>query len=132
MHNCIFCKIIKGEIPAKIIDQNDKVIVFLDLKNHPLIVTKDHIENIYSLGGEIAAEVMKQAVRISKAVKKGLGADGVNLIQNNEPAAGQEVMHFHMHIRPRWSSDSVRIHIPEEQIDEDKRKTIVEKIKGAL
>lgn len=78
MENCIFCKIIAGKIPAKIIDTNASTIVFLDLKNHPLVVTKKHIENIYQLDDKTAAEVMKQAVRVAKAVKKGLEADGVN------------------------------------------------------
>ena len=132
MKNCIFCKIISREIPAKIIDENDKIIVFLDLKNHPLVLPKIHIENIYGLDDKIASEIMKSAVKISKAVKKGLNADGVNLIQNNEKAAGQEVMHFHMHIKPRFRSDSVMIHLPEEDSSEEKRRIILEKIKQAL
>lgn len=130
--NCIFCKIIQGEIPGKIIDQNDKVIVLLSLQNHPLIIPKKHIENIYSMDEETGSAVMKETIRIAKAVKKALGADGVNLIQNNEEAAGQEVMHFHMHIKPRFRYDQVRLHFPSDPVEEDLKKTTFEKIKSAL
>lgn len=99
MSTCIFCRIIKGEIPSKIVDTDEDTIIFLDLKGHPLVVTKKHIENIYSLDDELGAKIMKQAIRVSRALKK-LGANGVNLIQNNEEAAGQEVMHFHLHVKP--------------------------------
>lgn len=130
--SCIFCKIIQGEIPGKIIDQNDKVIVLLSLQNHPLIIPKKHIENIYSMDEETGSAVMKETIRIAKAVKKALGADGVNLIQNNEEAAGQEVMHFHMHIKPRFRYDQVRLHFPSDPVEEDLKKTTFEKIKSAL
>lgn len=130
--SCIFCKIIQGQIPGKIIDQNDKVIVLLSLQNHPLIIPKKHIENIYSMDEETGFAVMKETIRIAKAVKKGLGADGVNLIQNNEEAAGQEVMHFHMHIKPRFRYDEVRLHFPTDPVEEDLKKPTFEKIKSAL
>lgn len=132
MENCIFCKIINKEISAKIIDETGDIIVFLDLKNHPLIVTKKHIENIYGLDDSLGAEVMKHAIRFAKACKKGLGADGISIFQNNEPAAGQEVMHYHLHVKPRWSKDGVKIHMPDEQSSEPEKEGIVAKIKAAL
>ena len=130
MDDCIFCKIIKGEIPGKIIEQNDDVIVFLSLQNHPLVVTKKHIENIYDMDPETGSAVMKETIRVAKAVKKGLACDGINLIQNNEAPAGQEVMHFHLHIKPRFKSDSVKMDYTEAL--EEKDTPILEKIKSAL
>lgn len=132
MDSCVFCKIIKGEIPAKIIDENDEVIVFLSLQNHPLIVTKKHIEHIYGLDEKTATSVIKEAIRVAKAVKKGLKADGVNLIQNNELAAGQIVLHFHLHIRPRWKGDFTHHHFPEDAVGESQKSTTLAKIKSAL
>ena len=68
--DCIFCKIIDKKIPGHIIDENENLIVFMSLENHPLIVTKRHIPDIYALDEELGAEIMKEAVKISKAVKK--------------------------------------------------------------
>lgn len=132
MSDCIFCKIIQKEIPAKIIDEDEDLIIFLSLQNHPLIVTKKHIENIYSLDEETAAKVMKAAVRVAKAVKEGLKADGVNLIQNNESAAGQDILHFHLHIKARWEKDRIKLHFPLDEPSEEEKQTTLEKIKSAL
>lgn len=132
MEKCIFCKIIQGEIPAKIIGEDNDITVFLDLKNHPLIVTKKHIENIYSLESELGNKVMAWTIKVAKAVKKGLNTDGVNIVQNNEAAAGQEVMHFHLHVKPRYTTDSVELHLGPIEEDEVKRQTTLEKIKQAL
>jgi len=109
MEDCIFCKIIKREVTSYIIDENDDVIVFLAFEGHPLVVTKKHIPNIYSLDDASGAAVMKAAVRIANALKKSLHCDGVNLIQANEPAASQDVLHFHLHVKPRWKNDAVHI-----------------------
>lgn len=132
MNDCIFCKIIKGEFSAQIIEQNDDVIVFLSLENHPLIVPKKHIQDIYQMDDKLAAAVMLEAVKIAKAVKKGLKADGVNLIQSNEPAAGQEVFHFHMHIKPRFHKDKTRFEFNSPDTSDAEKKTTLEKIKSAI
>ncbi|HVA96796.1 MAG TPA: HIT family protein [Candidatus Acidoferrales bacterium] len=107
MNDCIFCKIIAKEAPSYIIDENDDVIVFLAFEGHPLVVTKKHFSTIYNLDDVSGAAVMKAAVKVANALKKSLACDGVNVIQANEPVAGQDVMHFHMHIIPRWKNDSV-------------------------
>lgn len=130
--DCIFCKIVNKEIPAKIIDENEDVIVFLALQNHPLIVTKKHMENIYEMDSDTGKHVMSMAIRVANAVKKGLSADGVNLVQNNEEAAGQEVMHFHLHIKPRFKQDQVILHFPGEAVGEETKMTTLERIKSAL
>lgn len=129
--DCIFCKIVKKEIPKKIIDENDDVIVFLSLQNHPLVVTKKHMENIYEMDEETGKNVMSMAIRIARAVKKGLSADGVNLIQNNEQAAGQEVFHFHLHIKPRFKQDEVIVHFPAIENNQEAMSTH-DRIKSAL
>ncbi len=124
--NCTFCKIIDRKIPGHILGENENVIVFLSLENHPLIVPKKHIPDIYSLDNELGAEIMKEAIKIAKAVKQGLKCDGVYVTQANEPAAGQDVFHYHMHIYPRWNDSR------QWESDEENRKLTAEKIKSVL
>jgi histidine triad (HIT) family protein len=126
MNNCTFCKIIDRIIPAFVLDESENVIVFLSLENHPLIVSKKHIPDIYSLDAELGAEIMKESIKVAKAVKQGLECDGIYVTQANEPAAGQEVFHYHMHIYPRWN-DGRRW-----ESTEQNRKQTAEKIKAAL
>ena len=107
--NCIFCKIANGEIPSGTIEENDMFKVVLDVgpatKGHALILPKDHYTNLYDLPEDVAAEVYKKAKKIALKMKEKLGCDGVNIVQNNEEAAGQTVFHFHMHVIPRYKDD---------------------------
>ena len=108
-NNCIFCKIANGEIPSRTIEENDMFKVVLDVgpatKGHALILPKDHYRNLYDLSEETASEVMKMAKNIALRMKEKLECDGVNIVQNNEEAAGQTVFHFHMHVIPRYKND---------------------------
>jgi len=106
MEDCIFCRIVAGRAPAAVITEDDDVLVFLSLEDHPLVVPKPHVPDIYALSEELGAAVMRQAIRVATAVKAGLRCDGVYLAQANEPAAGQDVFHFHLHIYPRWHGDA--------------------------
>ena len=132
MEDCIFCKIINRQIPAYILDENEDVVTFLSLENHPLVVPKRHIPNIYSLDDRSASAVMVEAVKIAKAVKEGVGCDGINLVQANEPAANQDVFHFHLHIKPRWYNDTVILHWNTTKVSPEKLQESMELIKRAL
>jgi histidine triad (HIT) family protein len=101
--DCIFCKIIRGEIPGRFIDRNNDVVVFLSLDNHPLIVTNEHVADIFGLSDRLGAAVMSEAVRIAKAMRAALSPDGIHITQSNGEAAGQEVFHYHMHLYPHWT-----------------------------
>ena len=107
--NCIFCKIANGEIPSKTIEESDMFRVVLDVgpatKGHALILPKDHYSNLYELPEEVAAEALKLAKKVALKMKERLHCDGVNLVQNNEEAAGQTVFHFHIHLIPRYEGD---------------------------
>lgn len=103
MDDCIFCKIIDRKVPSHIIDEDDNLIVFLSLENHPLIVPKSHTLDIFSLDDNTGALIMKKAIKIAKATKKGLGCDGIYLTQANGEAAGQDVFHYHLHLYPKWN-----------------------------
>lgn len=104
--NCIFCKIANGEIPSKSIFEDEEFRVILDTgpasKGHVLILPKQHYQDLCDLDECIAAKVLPLAAKIGKAMKKSLGCTGFNLVQNNGMDAGQTVMHFHVHIIPRY------------------------------
>lgn len=104
--DCIFCKIIAGEIPAATIYEDEEFKVFLDIspatKGHALIVPKQHYQNIFDIDEEVAAKAMKLGKRLAGRMTEVLGCDGFNLLQNNNEVAGQTVFHFHMHLIPRY------------------------------
>jgi len=103
--NCLFCKIIAREIPAEIVFENDHVLAFLDIgpvsEGHTLVIPKVHAENL-SAGSREDAQVLMAVVHdIAPKILRAVGADGYNLGMNHGEAAGQEVMHTHIHIMPR-------------------------------
>lgn len=111
--DCIFCKIVNGEIPSKTVHEDDMFKVILDLgpaaKGHALIIPKDHFANIYELPEDIAGEAMKLAKKLAIKMTENLQADGFNLMQNNGEVAGQTVNHFHLHLIPRYKDDGQHI-----------------------
>ena len=106
--NCIFCKIVKGEIPSYTIYEDDDFKVFMDVapatKGHALVVPKQHYANIYEMESELLGKAMKVAQKVIKHATEVLGCKGYNVIQNNGEVAGQTVFHFHMHLIPRYDS----------------------------
>lgn len=130
MEDCIFCKIIKGEIPVYKIYEDDKSFAFLDANpvnpGHILIVPKKHFKNIFDLEENTIVDIIKIAKKISIALKKA-GADGVNITMNNEKAAGQAVFHFHTHVIPRLAGDNLPPW-PTKKYKDGESKKIAEKI----
>jgi histidine triad (HIT) family protein len=108
MDDCLFCKIIKGEIPSSKVYEDDDVIAFLDIsqatKGHTLVVPKKHYDNFLTTPKEIMHKVMDVAQRIGQAQIMMLGAKGVNILSNVNKEAGQSIMHFHVHVIPRYQS----------------------------
>ena len=102
-----FCRTVVRELPAHIVDENDRVVVFLSLENHPLVVPKEQIPDSYAMPADVGAAVMAQTIKVATAVKQALQCDGVYLRQANEPAARQDVFHFHLHVYP-CRGDAVR------------------------
>lgn len=111
--NCIFCKLANGVFPTNTIYEDEEFRVILDLepaaKGHALILPKDHYKNLYELPDETAGKVMKLAKKMAIRMTDKLGADGFNLVQNNNEIAGQTVFHFHMHLIPRYNDDGQKI-----------------------
>jgi histidine triad (HIT) family protein len=132
MDDCLFYRIIRKEVLAHVVLEKAHVIVFLSLENHPLIVTKQHIRDVYELTDEIAAEVMRAAVVVSAAVKDVLTCDGINLVQSNGSATGQDVFHFHMHIKPRWRNDDAIFKWDTSTVAEEQREQSCDDLKKRL
>ena len=133
--NCIFCKIVKGEIPSSKVYEDNKTIAFLDIhpvsRGHALVIPKNHCTDIFDMTEEDAKAVMAATKKVADAAMKGLGAAGVNLLNSNRKAAGQEVFHYHMHVIPRYENDGIRL-FPQQRYKESDAKGTAEKIKNAI
>lgn len=106
--DCIFCKIVAGEIPSNTIYEDEDFRVILDLapasKGHALILPKDHYADLYEIDEEVAGRAMKLAKKLVMHMTDVLDCDGFNVLQNNHEVAGQTVFHFHIHLIPRYQN----------------------------
>lgn len=109
MTDCLFCKIVAGEIPAEKVYEDDTVFAFLDIHpvnvGHTLVIPKSHSTNLYDIPDETLAHMMVIVKKLSIAVKEAVSADGINIEMNNDPIAGQLIFHTHLHIVPRFQGD---------------------------
>jgi len=130
--DCIFCKIVKGEIPSCKIYEDSDTLAFLDIApvnpGHTLVIPKEHFENLYTLPDETLAGLILTAKKIAQAIKKGIGADGVNIGMNNEKSGGQVIFHAHLHIIPRIEGDGLKLW-PQKSYKEGEAESVAEKIK---
>ena len=110
---CVFCKIINKEIPASVVYEDDTVLAILDLsqatKGHTLVMPKKHFETFLDLDKNTVSHVFSVAQNLAIKLKNKLGASGVNILNNSYPAAGQSVMHMHVHVLPRYNDDDLKI-----------------------
>ncbi|MEK4666514.1 HIT family protein [Niallia sp. FSL R7-0271] len=106
MSDCIFCKIVAGEIPAKKVFENEHVVAFLDIsqvtKGHTLVIPKTHVKDLYELTPEIAKNLFEVVPSIANGLKAAFEPVGLNTLNNNGEKAGQSVFHYHMHLIPRY------------------------------
>jgi histidine triad (HIT) family protein len=111
--DCLFCKIVAGEIPATKVHEDDRTVAFMDInpatRGHLLCIPKAHAENVHEIPEADLAAVARTAKAMAGRVVERLGADGVNLFQSNGAAAWQTVFHFHIHVIPRYSDDPLRL-----------------------
>ncbi len=110
--DCIFCKIVNGEIPSHKIYEDKNVLAFLDIthgtKGHTLVIPKKHVKNIYELDEETIHNVFKVVPKIANALKKAFNPIGLNMINNND-RPHQSVFHFHIHLIPRYENDGMEL-----------------------
>lgn len=111
--DCIFCKIVAGELPAKIVEEDERTVSFMDIapatRGHALVIPREHAVDLLSVDREDLNAVAAASQRLAGRMKDSLGADGVNLLNSCGAAAFQTVFHFHVHVIPRYEGDPLRL-----------------------
>jgi histidine triad (HIT) family protein len=111
--DCIFCKILARELPATIVDEDERTIAFMDInpatRGHALVATRNHVRDLLEIDGDDLAATLLTAQRLARRMTERLGADGVNLLNNCGAASWQMVFHFHLHVIPRYENDPLRL-----------------------
>jgi histidine triad (HIT) family protein len=111
--DCLFCKILAEELPAEIVQQDERTIAFMDInpwtRGHALVIPRNHSRSLYEVPEEDIAAAGSAAKRLALTMRERLGCDGVNLINSCEPAAWQTVFHFHLHVIPRYDDDPLQL-----------------------
>lgn len=133
--NCIFCKIIKKEIPSQFVFEDKTVVAFLDISpvnaGHTLVVPREHHADILDTPDAVLSDMMTHAKRIAKAVMAATKSDGFNIGINTKAAAGQVIFHTHLHIIPRLSADGLK-HWPHQKLDAAKMASVQDSIRTLL
>lgn len=133
--DCIFCKIIKGEIPCSKVFEDEKFFAFLDIgpvnRGHTLVIPKKHYKNLFDMPEEELNDYLMVIQKVSKAIIKAVNADGISINMSNEPAAGQVVMHAHFHLIPRFKNDGLKLW-PQGRYKEGEAEEIKNKIINSL
>jgi len=113
MEDCIFCKIVKGEIPCAKVLETENLLAFLDIapinKGHTLLIPKEHYPNLLELPANLGQELIEAMQKISNSLISVLKAEGINLGMNNFAPAGQVVFHAHFHLIPRYQGDGLKL-----------------------
>ena len=121
--DCLFCKIVAGEIPATRVAEDDRTVAFMDInpatRGHVLVVPREHANDLLAIEPEDLAAVTKTAQRVAATMPDRLGADGINLLNSCGREAWQTVFHFHMHVIPRYAADPLRLPWTPEPGDRD-------------
>ncbi len=136
MSDCVFCKIVAGQIPSTKVHEDELTLVFMDIgevnPGHVLVAVKPHVENIYGLNDTLAAAVFRTAARVARAVQKAYTPEGVTLYQANGAAAGQTVFHFHLHLVPRYAQDGMRLTWPAKNPPREQLEANAAKLRAAF
>jgi histidine triad (HIT) family protein len=131
--DCIFCKIVSGEIPSHKLDEDDKTLAFLDInpwtRGHSLVIPKEHSRNIYDVAPDDLAAAHIAAQRLAKRLREKLDCEGMNTIQSSEPAAMQTVFHTHVHVIPRYSDDGLRLPAHPQPADHEELAGLAEELR---
>jgi histidine triad (HIT) family protein len=135
-NDCIFCKIIRGEIPSFKVFEDGEVMAFMDINpanpGHILVIPKYHAPNIFEVPTQWMLACMTVAQKIALAVEKTIGPDGINILQANGQGAAQSVLHYHVHVIPRQNGDDLKLNWGLVPGDKDKIAQLAELIKAEL
>jgi histidine triad (HIT) family protein len=136
MDDCVFCKIIKGELPSHKIFEDNNFVAILDINpaaaGHTLLMTKKHYENIFDLDEELSDSVFTMTARICRTLKEVLRPDGINILQNSGIEAGQTVSHFHLHLIPRFANDGLKFAWKTKNLTDEEISSLLKRIKAEI
>lgn len=136
MDNCVFCKIVRGEIPATVVHQDELTIAFMDIGSvnpgHMLVAAKPHVENILGMDDRLAAAMFRTAARVARAAEQVLHPQGISVYQANGRAAGQTVFHVHIHVLPRWENDGMGFTWPVKNPPREELEKVAAQLRAAL
>ena len=111
--DCLFCKIVAGEIPAAVVAEDERTIAFMDInpatRGHALVIPRAHAADVFAIDPDDLQAVVVVAQRLAQRAREVLGAEGVNLLNSSGRAAWQTVFHFHLHVIPRYDGDPLRL-----------------------
>jgi histidine triad (HIT) family protein len=133
--DCLFCKIVAGEIPATLVREDERTVAFMDInpatRGHLLVIPREHSRDLLAIGGEDLAACGAAAQALATRVTERLGADGVNVINSCGRDAWQTVFHFHLHVIPRYAGDPLRLPWTPEPGDRDEIAAAAAVLSGA-
>ena len=136
MSDCIFCRIVAGEIPCTKVYEDDLCLAFMDIgplaDGHTLLIPKKHYEFLYEMPPDEVAHLARRLPAMAKAVQEAMGAEGLNVLQNNGRVSGQAVPHVHFHFIPRVEGDGLGYRWPAKEADFDALKQQAEAIRAKL
>ena len=132
--DCIFCKIIAGELPGEIVDQDEHTVSFMDInpwtRGHALVIPRTHSKNLYEIDPGDLAHTAAAAQRLALTMREKLGAEGINLLNACEAVAWQTVFHFHIHVIPRYTDDPLQLPVRPMPADMDELAKVAEQIRA--
>jgi histidine triad (HIT) family protein len=132
--DCIFCKIVAGELPSEIVREDEHTVAFMDInpwtRGHALVIPRNHSPNLYEVGEDDLRHTSSAAKQLALRMRERLRCDGVNLLNASEPAAWQTVFHFHMHVIPRYDEDPLQLPVRPQQADQDELAKVAAKLRG--
>jgi histidine triad (HIT) family protein len=136
MTDCVFCRIVARQIPATVVHEEEHTLAFMDLgqvnPGHVLVAVKKHADDLYALDEAQAAAVLPAAVRVARAIRDAFAPQGLSVYQANGKAAGQTVLHYHVHLVPRYEGDGMALTWPVKNPPREKLEQYAAKIVKAL
>jgi histidine triad (HIT) family protein len=134
MDDCLFCKIVAGEVPAEKVAEDERTVAFMDInpatRGHLLVVPRKHARDLLEIEPDELCAVSEMAQRMASRAVEALAADGVNLINSCGSAAWQTVFHFHIHVVPRYDDDPLKLPWVPAPGDQDEIKAAAARLRG--
>jgi histidine triad (HIT) family protein len=134
--NCVFCRIVAGQIPCFKLLEDDQTLAFMDINpahdGHCLVIAKEHYPTVFEISDEAFGAVARSVRRVALAVNRAISAEGLNLVQANGEGAQQSVKHLHIHVLPRKLGDQLKLDWGVRPGDRDVIAAIAEKIRAFL